>query len=61
LPAPEDPEEFAALMVAPQNDVPQPGSNSGPEIVMGAVIVRLEPGASVERIAAVVRALVAGT
>lgn len=61
LPAPEDPVEFAALMVAPQNNFPQPGGNSGPEIVMGAVIVRLEPDASAERIAAVVRALAAGT
>ena len=29
----------------------------GPEIAVGAVTIRLEPGASAERIAAIVRAL----
>lgn len=61
LPVPEDPVEFAALVVgpsavAPRNDVASIGR---PEIVADAVIIRLEAGASAERIASVVWALAA--
>jgi transposase len=60
LPAPQDAVEFAAMVVAPPDgDTPSSGT-VGPEIVVGAVTVRLEPGASAERIAAIVRALTAG-
>ncbi|MFB2533524.1 transposase [Paracoccus sp. p3-h83] len=60
LPAPQDAVEFAAMVVAPPDgDTPSSGTG-GPEIVVGAVTVRLEPGASAERIAAIVRALTAG-
>ena len=55
LPAPEDAVEFVSLMVAPPEPAEAPGT--GPvEIMVGAVTVRLELGASAERIA-VVRAL----
>lgn len=62
LPAPEDPVEFAALMVGPAEPAPCAGGGGAvvrPEIVTGGVVVRLEAGASAERIASVVRALVA--
>ncbi len=61
LPAPEDPVEFAALMVGPVEAVPRAdvGVVARPEIVAGAVVIRLEAGASAERIASVVRALAA--
>ena len=61
LPAPEEPEEFAALMVGPVEDAPPfaAGSAARPEIVLGTVLVRLEPDASAERIASVVSALAA--
>lgn len=61
LPAPEDPVEFAALMVGPVEPVPRAdvGVVARPEIVAGAVVIRLEAGASAERIASVVRALAA--
>ncbi len=60
LPAPRDAVEFAAMVVAPPDcGAPLPGTVS-PEITMGAVTVRLEPGVSAERIAAIVRALAAG-
>lgn len=58
LPPPEDPVEFATLMVAPVEDVTAGGS-ARPEIMVGSVIIRLEPGASASRIASVVRALAA--
>jgi transposase len=62
LPAPEDPVEFAALMVgsveAPRGEV---GALNRPEIVAGAVVIRLEAGASAERIASVVCALAASS
>lgn len=64
LPAPEDPVEFAALMVAPVvEDVTAavPTASAGPEVVVGSVTVRLEPGASSARIASVVHALMAGS
>jgi len=60
LPAPQDAVEFAAMVVAsPDGGLPPPEA-TGPQIVVGAVTVRLEPGASAERIAAIVRALAAG-
>jgi transposase len=56
LPAPEDAVEFAAVIVDPP--VSQPSANEGgrPEIIIGSITIRLEEGASVARIAAVVRA-----
>ena len=59
LPAPEDPVEFAALMVGPVADAPRSkvADLNRPEIVTGAVVIRLESGASAERIASVVCAL----
>ncbi|WP_265502763.1 transposase [Paracoccus beibuensis] len=61
LPAPEDPVEFAALLLGPAEDAPRTdvGAVARPEIVAGAVAIRLETGASAERIASVVRALAA--
>ena len=63
LPAPEDPVEFASLMISPVDDIPavEPAMSIGPEILVGAVIIRLEPGASASRIASVVRALTAAS
>lgn len=61
LPTPEDPVEFAALMVPQDVTVAEPVASAGPEIIMGSVIIRLEPGASAIRIASVVRALTAVT
>ena len=59
LPAPEDPAEFASLIVGPGVDAPlsKTGAEDRPEIVMGAVVIRLEAGASAERIVSVVRGL----
>ncbi|WP_138473434.1 transposase [Poseidonocella sp. HB161398] len=58
LPAPEDAVEFVSLMVAtPEPAAEPPLAGGSVEIAVGAVTVRLEPGASPERIAAVVRAL----
>ncbi|MBJ6989247.1 MULTISPECIES: transposase [unclassified Devosia] len=61
LPAPEGPVEFASLMVAPVEEVTaeEPSASAGPEIVLGAVSIRLEPGAPASRIASVVHALMA--
>lgn len=60
LPAPEDPVEFAALMLGPAEDARRAdGAADRPEIFSGAVVIRLETGASAERIASVVRALAA--
>lgn len=61
LPAPENPVEFAALMVGPLADAAcSKGADlDRPEIVTGAVVIRLESGASAERIASVVCALAA--
>ena len=66
LPAPEDPVEFAALMVGPLADAADAARSKGadlnrPEIVTGAVVIRLESGASAERIASVVCALAASS
>ena len=60
LPAPQDAVEFAAMVVAPSGGGAPLSGTVGPEIIVGAVTVRLEPGASAERIAAIVRALAAG-
>jgi transposase len=59
LPAPEDPVAFASLMIGPVGDGPPCalGTVDRPEIVADAVVIRLEAGASAERIASVVRAL----
>ena len=43
LPAPRDAVEFAAMVVAPPDGGPPPQETTGPEIVVGAVAVRLEP------------------
>lgn len=61
LPAPEDPVEFAVLMFGPADDAPRSASSAttGPEIAFGTVVIRLEVGASAERIASVVHALAA--
>ncbi|MBY5795489.1 transposase [Rhizobium leguminosarum] len=61
LPASEDAVEFAAVIVDPPVSEPPPKTVSRPEIVFGSVIIRLEEGASVARIAAIVRALAAAT
>ena len=63
LPAPENPVEFAALMVAPVEEVTavEPVALVGPEILLGSVTIRLERGASAARIASVVRALTAAS
>lgn len=62
LPAPEGPVEFATLMLGPGADppasVPQPADRA--EIAMGALVIRLEAGASADRIASVAHALTAG-
>lgn len=59
LPAPEDPAEFASLIVGPVDEASlgKTGAEDRPEIVMGAVVIRLEAGASAERIVSVVRSL----
>jgi len=57
LPAPQDAMEFVSLMVATPEPAAAPPTGGSVEIAVGAVTVRLEPGASPERIAAVVRAL----
>jgi len=62
LPAPENPVEFATLMLGPGEEPPpvvRPAADRA-EIVVGAVIIRLEAGASADRIASVARALTAG-
>ncbi len=66
LPAPEDPMEFAALLVGPSEDGcraapygPGQPEQGRPEIIAGAVVIRLEAGATPDRIASVVRALAA--
>jgi transposase len=62
LPVPEDPVEFATLMVGPAEKVADVGvgdPRARPEIVVGDLVIRLEAGAAAERIASVVRALAA--
>ncbi|UWU19239.1 transposase (plasmid) [Rhizobium sullae] len=56
LPAPEDPVEFAAVIIDPPVSEPPVTKVSRPEVIVGSVIIRLEEGASVARIAAVARA-----
>ncbi|WP_370296528.1 hypothetical protein, partial [Poseidonocella sp. HB161398] len=49
LPAPEDAMEFVSLMVAtPEPAAEPPLAGGSVEIAVGAVTVRLEPGASAE-------------
>lgn len=60
LPEPEDVVEFAAMVVeTPAPEPPAAKQISRVEIVVGAVIIRLEEGASAARIAAIARALAA--
>nr|WP_247750210.1 transposase [Rhizobium sp. 16-449-1b] len=54
-PAPEDAVEFAAVFVDPPVAEPPIKKASRPEIIVGAVAIRLEDGASAARIAAIVR------
>jgi transposase len=64
LPAPEDAVEFATLMVDPVDEAlaaAEPAASSGPEIMVGSMIIRLEPGAPASRIASVVHALMAAS
>ncbi|KRB49294.1 transposase [Rhizobium sp. Root708] len=64
LPEPEDAVEFAAMVVkmpAPEPEPPTAKAVSRAEIVVGPVTIRLEEGASAARIAAIARALAAGT
>ncbi len=56
LPAPEGAVEFAAMIVGPPVSEPLVKRTSRPEIIVGAVTIRLEEGASAARIAAVARA-----
>ncbi|MGO7763309.1 transposase [Rhizobium leguminosarum] len=53
LPAPDDAVEFASVIVDPPASEPSIKKGSRPEIIVGSVIIRLEEGASVDRIAAV--------
>lgn len=61
LPAPEDAVEFAAVIVDPPVSEPPPRAVGRTEIVLGAVTIRLEEGASVARIAAIASALATAT
>ncbi len=61
LPAPEDAVEFASVIVDPPVSEPPPKTVSRPEIVLGPVIIRLEEGASADRIAGIARALATST
>ncbi|WP_232844968.1 hypothetical protein [Paracoccus onubensis] len=61
LPVPEDEVEFATMVVSPQVPEKAVPLAEGPEIVIGAVTIRLEAGTTAERIAAIVRALAAPT
>lgn len=57
LPAPEEEMQFAGLVVSDLEPSGPTVETAGPEIIMGPVMIRLEAGASAERIAAVARAL----
>ncbi|HHX88724.1 MAG TPA: transposase [Paracoccus sp.] len=63
LPAPEDPVEFATLVVGPAELAPRAddAAVARPEIITGGVVIRLETGATSDRIVSVVRALVASS
>jgi transposase len=50
LPAPEDAVEFAAVIVDPPVSEPPIKKTSRPEIIVGAVTIRLEEGASAGRL-----------
>jgi transposase len=56
LPAPEDAVEFASVIVDPPASELPIKKVSRPEIIVGAVTIRLEEGASAARIAAIARA-----
>ncbi len=56
LPAPEGAVEFAAVIVDPPISEPPTKTVSRPEVIVGSVTIRLEEGASVDRIADVARA-----
>lgn len=56
LPAPEDGVEFAAIVVDPPVSMLPTREIGRPEIIVGSVTIRLEEGASAERISAVARA-----
>jgi transposase len=56
LPAPEDPVEFAAMIVDPPASELPIKKASRPEIIVGSITIRLEEGASAARIAAVAQA-----
>ncbi|ANL10288.1 hypothetical protein AMJ96_CH02639 [Rhizobium sp. N113] len=56
LPAPEDAVEFSAVIIDPPVSEPPIKKTSRPEIIVGAVTIRLEEGASAARRAAVARA-----
>lgn len=59
---PEDAVEFAAMVIdMPTPEPPTAKAVSRAEIVVGAVTIRLEEGASAARIAAIARALAAAT
>ncbi|WP_417280749.1 transposase [Celeribacter sp.] len=59
LPAPEDPVEFASLIVGSVDDAPlgKTGAVNRPEIVMGTVLIRLETAVSADRIVSIIRGL----
>lgn len=59
LPAPESLVEFASLIIGPVDDAlfGKTGAVDWLEIVMGAVVIQLDAGASAERIVSVVRGL----
>jgi transposase len=59
LPAPEAEVEFSALVVSEPAPVAAGPLALRPEILVGNVTIRLEDGASADRLAAVVRALIA--
>jgi len=56
LPAPEDPLDFAAVIIDPSAVEPHIKEANRPEIIVGSVTIRMEEGASAARIAAVARA-----
>lgn len=59
LPAPDDAVEFAAMIVKTPAAPEAVTRSSRPEIMLGTVTIRIEEGATPERIAAIARALVA--
>ncbi|MDU8909985.1 IS66-like element accessory protein TnpA [Aestuariicoccus sp. MJ-SS9] len=59
LTAPDNEVEFAAMVVGPPAPAKAAPASGTAEIIMGSVTIRLEAGASAERIAAIVRALAA--